>query len=61
MIIKLIFVYVIIAFILTFNEYKTVKRTCRSWDSPKLDYCFIRGFFFPLVIIKKVFDYIIKQ
>lgn len=60
MIIKLIIIYGILSVLFTVIEYKTVRKTCRIWEHPKLDYCLIRGIFFPLVVIKKVYEYIIK-
>ena len=61
MVIESFLVYVVIAIVFTIIEYKEVKRKCSILNTPKLDYCLIRGFFFPLVIIKKVYEYIIKS
>lgn len=57
----IIIAYTIIALIATCIEYKTVKKDCDFFSTPNIDYCLIRGFFFPFVIIKKVFDYVINE
>lgn len=56
----IIIAYAIISLICFIGEYRSVKRSCRYSEKPKLDYCIIRGLFFPLVIIRKIYDYIIK-
>lgn len=54
-------VYIIIAVIWFICTYRAVENKCQYGETPKLDYCFIRGLFFPLVIMKKIFEYIIKS
>lgn len=49
--------YIIIVSIHFICEYKSIKRKCDYRHKPKLDYCFIRAIFFPIIWFRLMLKY----